>query len=909
MSINRTTRSTAVVERSQDGTPGRRWRLAGSLGLVVALAAALAPLFPQSAPAASSDTVIDLTDSSTMEGDGWRFLDGLFTILDGADVTVTGSTDEFRVIVASGATATVTLENATIDFSGSWSDTPFSVASGAAVTVKLSGVNTLKASGDKAALHVPAGASLYLTSAAGDGQYAGTLNAAMSNSEAAGIGGGFEEDAGVITIAGGTVNAVGGASAAGIGGGYGGSGGTISITGGLVTATAVASWDDPAAIGGGGLGGAGTITISGGVVVALAGENAAGIGGGSDSVAGSVTITGGTVISSAQGIGISSAAGLTDVTISGSPVILATAANGHTSNGAGGVLLGGAVAISTSEPYSLTLGADLVVPAGATLTAPPGWKLDLGTHTLEVAAGGTLDVLGELHVPSGGTLNNSGAVVVGDGATVTIEGLLTGAKLGGAPVSGPPVLASSTATSLTVAPVALGAQTGQTVEYAIAESPVTPSTWQAGTTWTGLTPGASYFVFARSADNSVFDAGAPLAAELATAATVGAALSGVVAPVAGVAAVSTIETDEYSGVVSWSPPPPAGVFAPGEAYTAEVVLTAKLGWTFEGVGEDSYQVDGASSVTNAADSGVVTVVFPATGATVDPVLSGLVAPVAGAVPVSSLETDEYEGVVVWSPRMVDGVFDPGQEYTARVLLTAKPGWTFVGVGANSYQVVGASSVENNADAGVLTVVFPATGSLDKTALDAVLDQARGITRTYQTTETWDALQAAILAGEAVSADVAASQPAITDAAAAIAGAIAALRHDYPVLAPFGVWSGEGDAAAQVDVDSAKLTRFVLDGVEVPAAEYSATGNPLVLTLPEAYLATLAPGEHDFYAEFSDGTAGPLALTVTAPAPSPSPSDPGSGTLPVTGGAALPPLVLAAVLLVTAGVLLRSRAYR
>jgi hypothetical protein len=41
-------------------------------------------------------------------------------------------------------------------------------------------------------------------------------------------------------------------------------------------------------------------------------------------------------------------------------------------------------------------------------------------------------------------------------------------------------------------------------------------------------------------------------------------------------------------------------------------LTAKSGYTFTGVAENSYTHTGATSIANAADSGVVTITFPAT---------------------------------------------------------------------------------------------------------------------------------------------------------------------------------------------------------------------------------------------------------------------------------------------------------
>jgi uncharacterized repeat protein (TIGR02543 family) len=49
-------------------------------------------------------------------------------------------------------------------------------------------------------------------------------------------------------------------------------------------------------------------------------------------------------------------------------------------------------------------------------------------------------------------------------------------------------------------------------------------------------------------------------------------------------------------------------------YKAVVTLAAKPGFTFSGLGADSFSYTGAATVTNAANSGTVTVTFPATAA-------------------------------------------------------------------------------------------------------------------------------------------------------------------------------------------------------------------------------------------------------------------------------------------------------
>ena len=90
-----------------------------------------------------------------------------------------------------------------------------------------------------------------------------------------------------------------------------------------------------------------------------------------------------------------------------------------------------------------------------------------------------------------------------------------------------------------------------------------------------------------------------------------AAIGGVTAPVTGAAPVTAIETAQYAGTVTWSPAV-SGTFAASTVYTATITLTAKNGYTLTGVTADFFTVAGATAI-NAANSGVITAVFPVTG--------------------------------------------------------------------------------------------------------------------------------------------------------------------------------------------------------------------------------------------------------------------------------------------------------
>lgn len=91
-----------------------------------------------------------------------------------------------------------------------------------------------------------------------------------------------------------------------------------------------------------------------------------------------------------------------------------------------------------------------------------------------------------------------------------------------------------------------------------------------------------------------------------------AGIPGVTAPATGSTPVAAITaTAQYTGTVSWSPA--ATSFSGGTVYTATITLTPKPGFTLMGVPANFFTVAGATA-TNAAGSGVVTAVFPATQA-------------------------------------------------------------------------------------------------------------------------------------------------------------------------------------------------------------------------------------------------------------------------------------------------------
>jgi len=89
-----------------------------------------------------------------------------------------------------------------------------------------------------------------------------------------------------------------------------------------------------------------------------------------------------------------------------------------------------------------------------------------------------------------------------------------------------------------------------------------------------------------------------------------------IAPVVGETPVTRIAGyEQYSGTVTWDSSPHTDsvtVFAAFTQYIATITLTAKAGYTLNGVKANFFVVDGAIRVSNNANSGVITAVFPET---------------------------------------------------------------------------------------------------------------------------------------------------------------------------------------------------------------------------------------------------------------------------------------------------------
>jgi hypothetical protein len=319
--------------------------------------------FPLQASATSVDTTIDLADDSVTLGTNWSLSNDVYTITNGANITIMGETTTKRIEIASNATVTVTLDDASIVYTEAKEYSPFKLNSGANAKVILSGTNTLQSNkNDFPALSVESSRTLTITSINGTGSTDGTLTA-TGKTNAAGIGSTYQVSGGNIIINGGTIIAKGGSYSPGIGGANGGNAGNITINGGNVTATG-GYWG--AGIGGGASGEGGNVEINNGIVVANAGSGASGIGGGIYRP-GNITINGGNVTATGNtGAGIGGgAAGHGGKVIISAGIVNAVSTDEGAAIGGGG---GGNISAGTIEI------------SGGTVTAVAGKGVAIGSN-------------------------------------------------------------------------------------------------------------------------------------------------------------------------------------------------------------------------------------------------------------------------------------------------------------------------------------------------------------------------------------------------------------------------------------------------------------------------------------------------------------------------------------------------
>lgn len=280
------------------------------------------------------------------------------------------------------------------------------------VNLTLEGVNTLKSGSFKAGLQVSESSTLIIK---GDGELTVT-----GGSSGAGIGGGYKNAVGSITITGGTVTANGGSNGAGIGGGASGAVGSITITRGTVNAT---GGSNGAGIGGGSNGTVSSITIQGGTVTAIGGNTTgAGIGGGNGSAGGIIKITGGIVTATGHGAGIGGGSNgdggsitITDGTVTATGDKFGAGIGGGNGSAGGTIIIQGGNVKATGKNNGAGIGG--------------GSNGNGGTITIEA---GTVNATGGNDAAGiGGGYHGNGGTITITGGTINAAGDNNGAQIGG----------------------------------------------------------------------------------------------------------------------------------------------------------------------------------------------------------------------------------------------------------------------------------------------------------------------------------------------------------------------------------------------------------------------------------------------------------------------------------------------
>ena len=194
-------------------------------------------------------------------------------------------------------------------------------------------------------------------------------------------------------------------------------------------------------------------------------------------------------------------------------------------------------------------------------------------------------------------------------------------------------------------------------------------------------------------------------------------IEGIPVPVANETAMTSVPAnDEYSVAITWSPALVDGKYATNTVYSAIIELTAVSGYHFEDVTTDFFKVPGAVSASNASGSSIVYATFAKTDAVagLEPItiadILGIKPPKAGGTPDRTItSTDQFEGVVTWTPAVSDK-FTYGTVYTAIIELTPVNGYTATGVAANFFNVADAKAT-HPANSRVIAAEFPATERL------------------------------------------------------------------------------------------------------------------------------------------------------------------------------------------------------
>lgn len=196
-----------------------------------------------------------------------------------------------------------------------------------------------------------------------------------------------------------------------------------------------------------------------------------------------------------------------------------------------------------------------------------------------------------------------------------------------------------------------------------------------------------------------------------------------------------INTDQYTGTVTWKREDLQfmdEVFQPETVYIAEITIQPKSGWTLDGLGINSFVHHGFMTVQ--FNSPIVSLRLITTALGVDTPVNAfildsyIIPPSVGAIPnIALIENAQYSGTINWktvNDDNVESVFMAGTGYKAIITLTAKSGFTFIGVSASpdgfEYNTVTGSLVYHE-DGGEgnfeIIIIFPDLPHMDQFILN------------------------------------------------------------------------------------------------------------------------------------------------------------------------------------------------
>jgi hypothetical protein len=199
-------------------------------------------------------------------------------------------------------------------------------------------------------------------------------------------------------------------------------------------------------------------------------------------------------------------------------------------------------------------------------------------------------------------------------------------------------------------------------------------------------------------------------------------------PQAGSSRPQTIEEQaQFTGAVKWEYIFEGGSFVsaqgpgflPDVTYRAVLTLTAKPGYTFEGLAENSFTHRKGVAV-NPAGTGSsldVTIEFPKTPKEGDQLVSetnlGAVvsAPYQGGTPQTTASLDQYDAAISWETadgEALDGTFAPSTVYRAVIVLSPKDGYTLSGLDAGDFTHPNTDNISFDPSHNTVYIVFDST---------------------------------------------------------------------------------------------------------------------------------------------------------------------------------------------------------